>query len=172
MNRETPSADITDLVWPATRGAEAMRLAGVGAISIGALVLLAGLVPGMVLPRPGGVDLAFVACALVVGGLLVTAYGAQRAKTRRLRLDRAARTVDHSARAGDGAWKSNFTVPFDAISSIAVETRDVDDAKDSHSLILTRQDGERHDLWPVTLATRADADDALSVVMGAIGRER
>jgi hypothetical protein len=168
MRLETPTATITDLIWPAQPAARAMLNGGRVFLLLNAAILAFGLLPGAGLGRIAGIDIAFVAIAGLVGGLLLWAYGSPRAKTRRLRVDRDTRVLERSHHAGTGAWAADLTLSLADITGLSILECGSDDQVSSFSIQVTTQNGETTSLWPVPLATREAADEALETLQRAM----
>jgi hypothetical protein len=168
MRRETVDEHVADFVWSAESTARWMHHGGLALMVIGAVVLALGLLPGVAVPRVLGIDAAFIACAGVIGGLLLRSYGASRAFARRLRIDRRARSVERARQTAKGAWETDMTLGFDDCAMVAIVEDDVHDRASSFDLVATRQDGEKVRLWPVTLRTRQEAEAALAALRDAL----
>jgi hypothetical protein len=168
MRQGTVDEHVADFVWPAESAARRMHRGGLALLVIGAVVLALGLMPGVALPRVLGIDPAFIACAGVIGGLLLRSYGASRAFARRLRIDRRARSVERARQTAKGARQTDLTLGFDDCATVAIVEHDVDDRATSFDLVATREDGEKVRLWPVTLRTRQKAEAALAALREAL----
>lgn len=120
--------NITDLVWDAQPGAHLRRTLGTWLMIAGLAVLAFGLLPGQTLPRLYGVDSAFIACAAVVGGLLLLAFAMARSRTRRVRVDRDARQLEIGVQDPNGSWFTYETMSFDTIIEVRVDAFEGEDA--------------------------------------------